>query len=266
MAERAPLTGPLRALPVGPDRPDSRDARGAAKAPAEARINHEPGPPAMTGGPTRRVRFRAEWDEELPAEPEPGDRVAVPFRELVVREVALSWEERRDALADAQARDRPLYHDKPAGDLGGADVLAELAPSLVEPGATWRATANLSVLGTLRKGDPNWWFASSLERDAATLGDALDAFANWAEEWMALDPPLRAPHGRPPELRGHAKLSCVEPGGPDYGRTVVHCFLGTHGDSADPARVLAALEALCEEAERLYGDGRAKTNPFNPVQ
>jgi hypothetical protein len=207
----------------------------------------------------RPVRFRAEWVAELPADPEPGDRVAVPFRELVVREVAPSWDDLQAALAESQAQGVPLNfpHSGQASkeELDGADALARLAPTLVEPGATWFASARVGMYA---------WDArhpGEQERSAATLGEALDAFPGWAEEWMEHARSF-ATSGYGMSLTGRAELASVEPGGPERGRTVLRVFLGNRDDPCDPARdperVIRALEALEAEAERLYGDAEAE--------
>jgi hypothetical protein len=200
------------------------------------------------------VRFRAEWVAELPADPEPGDRVAVPFRELVVREVAPSWEEGQVRLAESQERGLPLRFahggTARAEDLDGADALAWLAPTLVEPGATWHAHARVSMYAWT--GDER----GEQQRSAETLGEALDAFPGWAEQWIEHARSYTA-SGHRMELTGTAELVVVEPGGPERGRTVLRVFLGNRENPLDPARdpesVIRALEALCEEAERLYG-------------
>ncbi|MBA3381245.1 MAG: hypothetical protein H0T97_05180 [Actinobacteria bacterium] len=83
----------------------------------------------------------------------------------------------------------------------------------------------------------------------------LDAFLGWAEKWTALDPPLKAPGGWPPKLSGRAALWCREAGAPKSGRIVLKTFLGTEDKPRDQDGVLAALEALCAEADRLYGAG-----------
>ena len=212
----------------------------------------------------RLVRFRAEWVVELPADPEPGDRVAVPFRELVVRGVAPSFEDMQAALKESRERGVPhrfghLGHVS-AEDLDGADVLARLAPTLVEPGATWRASASLAALGMAKgrhmTGSP-WYDVPRLERAAEKLGEALDAFEDWAEGWPSSDSERPGPHGGT-KLQGEAELASVEPGGPAHGRTVLRVFLGASDTPSDRKRVIAALEAFCEEAERLYG---AAENP-----
>lgn len=204
---------------------------------------------------TRLVRFWAEWVEERPADPEPGDRVAVPFRELIVRAVAPSWEDVQAALVESQERGTPLRfgNSRQASkeDLDGADVLARLAPTLVEPGATWRASARVNMYAWANQDD-----REKQERSAATLGEALDAFPGWAEEWTEHARRLAA-SGYEMTLTGTAELAVVEPGGPEWGRTVLRVFLG-HGEhrlypARDLERVIDALEALCGEAERLYG-------------
>jgi hypothetical protein len=203
----------------------------------------------------RLVRFRAEWVAELLADPEPGDRVTVPFRELVVREVSRASGE---TVSPADARGEPVHGARPGWaheyELQGADALAEVGPHLVAPGATWRATARLSVLGTLRKGDPSWYPVSGLERDATTLDEALDAVLDWAEEWVSGDPPLEERGVGATRLSGYAELRCVEPRAPSYGRSVLRVSLGAEfGEPFNPDGALAALQALCAEAERLYG-------------
>jgi hypothetical protein len=221
--------------------------------------NASPAAP-VTHAKTRRVRFRAEWIEELPSDPEPGDRVAVPFRELVVRSVVLPRDEALAALAESQELRTPVRfaHTDYSGD---DSTLARLAPTLVEPGATWRATARLQKHG-LRQGNycqgDGWYDLPPLERGAATLAEALDAFPAWAEEWLALD--LSDPTWDDddavrglPKLTGSAELAIVEPGGPDYGRAVLRTWLGTTDKPRGPEFILGALEALCAEAERLYG-------------
>jgi hypothetical protein len=201
----------------------------------------------------RRVRFKAEWVEELAADPEPGDRVAVPFRELVVREVAPSWEEAQAALAESQERGVPLRfahlgHAREE-DLDGADALVGLAPTLVEPGVAWRASAHVKGFG---RGDAR-------EHSAATLSEALDVFPVWAGEWLAHVRDLEATNvTTAATLSGAAELAAVEPGGPARGRTVLRVFFGTGDAPSNPEGVLRALEALCEEAERLYGAADAR--------
>jgi hypothetical protein len=205
-------------------------------------------------GEVRRVRFRAEWVEEVLADLEPGDRVQVPFRELIVRGVAPSWEDAQAALAESQERGTPLrfphFGHASSEELGGADVVARLAPTLVEPGATWLACAEVGMYAW-----PPGGHNGVHERSAATLGQALDAFPGWAEQWLE--------HARrfaayAMNLTGKAELAVVEPGGPERGRTVLRVFLGSTekplNAAREPERVIAALEGLCEEAERLYGD------------
>lgn len=191
-------------------------------------------------GETRRVRFRAEWVEELPAgeaEFEEGDRRALP-RELVVRTPG-----RPRHPTDDPTRSRVWVRAAAdsAAELGlrGADLLVGLGDGLVSPGSAWLVTC--SIHWRQRRGRDTVLKDDTLAHTSEDLGDALEALAEWAE--------ARVVRNRRTDLGGHACLFTVEPGEEGDGRELLRA--GTGNEKGQDA-VLAMLQALAEEAERRY--------------
>jgi hypothetical protein len=194
----------------------------------------------------RLVRFRAEWVEELPADPEPGDRVAAPpFGELVVREVR---EPRRVRTAADVAAGPNVWTRERAEEreLRGADVLVEVGPHAIEPGSTWRAEIRLDAREGFQRGDGTIRGADHRTLEAPTLAGAIDALADWAEAWVA---------GRAGQIgvgswpwTGQVSLGVAEPSNEKPRALAEFGFAGRNADY-----VLAGLQRLQDEAERLYG-------------
>lgn len=192
-------------------------------------------------GETRRVRFQAEWVEELPAgeaEFEEGDRRALP-RELVVRMPG-----RPRHPTDDPIRSRVWVRAAADGaadehELRGADLVVVLGDGLVSPGSAWLVTC--SINWRQRRGRDAAIADDTLTHTSEDLGDALDALAEWAE--------ARVVRNRRTDLGGNARLSTVEPGEKGDGRELLKA--GTGNEKGRDA-VLAMLEALAKEAERRY--------------
>jgi hypothetical protein len=205
---------------------------------AAARLAAEPRTPG-----TRRVCFVTEWMEE-PARHRPlaeGDRVTVPQRELVVRQ--LGGRRRifggRWASAEAEQSFVGLGLDLPhEGQRRGADQFAVAGDGLVAPGALWDVTCAARV-GAWRGERPD-----ALELACGSLDEALDAVAGWAEgvaAWAA-DP------GRADNLVGNAQLHVREPMR-DGARKLASA--GT-GNERGLDAFLAMLQAFCEAAQGRY--------------
>ena len=191
----------------------------------------------------RRVCFVTDWVEEPGHRPRlaEGERVTVPQRELVVRQ--LGDRSRtfggRWASAEAELSFAGLGLDLPhEGRRRGADLFAVAGHGLVAPGATWEVTGDARV-GAWRGERPD-----ALELACGTLDEALDAVITWAEEvaaWAA-DP------GRADRVTGRAELFVREPGR-DGGRTLARA--GT-GNERGLDAFLAMLDMFCAAAERRY--------------
>jgi hypothetical protein len=191
----------------------------------------------MTGGPTRRVRFLAEWTEELPvgAALNVGDRITVPA-EMAVR----------------RTHEEGVYRNGRKVDTA---LLAELAPHFVTPGSTWRVRCNLNEGTTGDSGKLSQTRPAELDRESADLGEVLDALAEFAEEQAAKRPWV----AQTKVLRGWAEVAAVEPGeGRHSGWNrgiVLTAYFGTLSQGAGLDEFAGALARLCDEAERLNEDG-----------
>lgn len=133
---------------------------------------------------TRRVRFRAEWVTELPADAEfaRGDRLPSPVEELVVRFVL----EGMPNGDEAQERFRRGVWHVPANDADrrGADLLVELGPELIAPGSSWRVRGHLSGADS-RPGGRHKLGASypSLNETCPDVGSAVESSSGGPSTW-----------------------------------------------------------------------------------
>lgn len=190
-----------------------------------------------------RVCFVTDWVEEPAHAPRvaEGERVPVPQRELVVRQLGDRsrtfgghW-----ASAEAELSFVGLGLDLPdEGRRRGADLFAVAGHGLVAPGATWEVTCDARA-GAWRGEGPE-----ALELAFGTLDEALDAVVVWAEgvaAWAA--DPVRADN-----LVGNAQLRVREPMR-DGARKLASA--GT-GNERGLGAFLAMLQAFCEAAERRY--------------
>jgi hypothetical protein len=127
------------------------------------------------------VRFRLEWEAELPVDsPRIGEKVPVTIEHAVVRDVRGPY-----GIPEAERTGTPEAGRPRVGkeDLHGAAILVDLGEHLVAPSATWEVAARLEKTAMGNHGPREVAAAKGLDLEASTLAEALDALEGWTADW-----------------------------------------------------------------------------------
>lgn len=180
----------------------------------------------MRGGSPVRVRYVAEWVEELSVgrELSVGDRVVCPHGEMVVRGSAT----------------RRLWR---GADTVGEELVVALAPHLVEAGSRWRVRCEFPGRPMRRLSGTEYSAPTlvGLDETLATLDEAFEALGDFAEIRSCLS----ASHTT---YGARVTLSSLEPGEDGLGRSLIRVKVGEDGLQS----LEDALERVCVEAERRF--------------
>lgn len=174
----------------------------------------------MTGGSIARVRYVAEWVEELPpgSEPRLGERVACPHPAMVVRATAVV---------------RLWRGSEHVGD----ELVVALSPHLVTPGSSWRVDWMSPIRGV------RWPSGTVFNEGGDEYHCEVPSLDSLAEEAEAIARKGSATFQR-------ASLSVLEPGEEGAGRALITL-------SSSEVGVVGTAEAirlLAEEGARRYGE------------